>query len=255
MHIIETSRNKDWFELFSLPYIMYFLLLFFFSQLCWTSSIIISNEIQLKERILNVSSIEFNSSISLSNTVNIYSISLLSINGNGYSIDGQNQFICFNITDSFVTIQNIIITNRGKIANNIGGGFFIHRSTVDITNCYIYNNTAISGGGIYIESGSVVTILKTRIEQNEAEFSFFFYLFLYFKRRKERRKEGRKQRETYLICYLFAFLCMSHDYLFICSFEDPCCSDVSHLYSFNSFFPRLFYDINYYLVFFFNDIL
>jgi len=89
---------------------------------------------------------------------NVNLISLEALTGNSAyidstTIDGNNLSYVVSVT---LNRQNIQI--RGfSITNGLGTGLSIWPSTVSITNCHIYHNTASSGGGIVI-AGAAVTL-------------------------------------------------------------------------------------------------
>ncbi|MBQ6443574.1 MAG: Ig-like domain repeat protein [Methanosphaera sp.] len=93
-------------------------------------------------------------------------IKLLTIEGNGFIINGnsQHQFLTINSITN-VTINNITITNcygfdGGALKNRYGG-------TITITNSNITHNTADMGGAIYNNDG-ILSITNSNITHNTA---------------------------------------------------------------------------------------
>ncbi len=91
-------------------------------------------------------------------------------------IDGQRLDSCVLVNDqeTDANIQGFTLTNgQGHPSQysgrNRGGGILIdYQSTLNITNCMIKRNYAISGGGIYIRSNSNINISGTSIIYNYA---------------------------------------------------------------------------------------
>ena len=87
------------------------------------------------------------------------------INGNGYTISGNNAARIFNITKSS-TLNNITFVN-GKASGN--GGAISADADVVINNSKFINNTANNGGAIYISSqNSVISIKDSEFVNNSA---------------------------------------------------------------------------------------
>lgn len=101
--------------------------------------IIVNSENELLTALQNQnSSIELSSNIALTKSINIIHTSSITINGNGFSIDGQMQHLCFNISHS----QNIIL--KSLHVQNCLGGFHVHQSVIDVSASHIQNNSAVS---------------------------------------------------------------------------------------------------------------
>ena len=89
----------------------------------------------------------------------------LTINGNGKTINGDDQYRFLKIlSGTTVTINNIKITNCSL---NKGGAIF-SEGTLTITNSTLNNNTARDGGAIHNQYGNL-TIQCTNLTNNTAE--------------------------------------------------------------------------------------
>ncbi|MDL2247047.1 hypothetical protein LJB96_05475, partial [Methanobrevibacter sp. OttesenSCG-928-K11] len=94
------------------------------------------------------------------------------LDGNGSTVNGNNQARIFNITGTNVTIKNLILIN-GNAAN--GGAIYINNNNGNILNVYdsiFYNNTATEdGGAIYSGtiSGSTMNINNSTLYNNTAK--------------------------------------------------------------------------------------
>ena len=82
------------------------------------------------------------------------------INGNGYTINGQNKYQIFKITGNNVTIKNIIIVNATCAIYNNGYNFTVVNST-------FVNNSATNGGAIY-NDGSKFAVVNSIFINNSA---------------------------------------------------------------------------------------
>ena len=75
------------------------------------------------------------------------------IDGDGHTINGENQARIFNITANNVTLKNINFVN-GYSNDNGGAIFAIHN--LNMLNCHFENNHAKSGGAIYFYGNGMV---------------------------------------------------------------------------------------------------
>lgn len=91
----------------------------------------------------------------------------ITINGHGFTINGNNTVREFHIeTYGTVTLNNITFAN-GK--SNEGGAIYIGSGNVNINNCAFKNNNATNGGAIYGgESMEYLTIKDSTFENNNA---------------------------------------------------------------------------------------
>lgn len=71
----------------------------------------------------------------------------LTIEGNGYTISGDNKFRIFDVKGGMLTIQNLTMT-EGRSAGNGGAIRLRNRSQVTIMNSLLANNSARHGGAI-----------------------------------------------------------------------------------------------------------
>ena len=94
----------------------------------------------------------------------------IKINGNGFTISGNNTVREFHIeTENTVTLNNITFAN-GKAEN--GGAiykYYDQYGTLNINNCTFKNNNATNGGAIYGgDSKGEITIKDSTFENNNA---------------------------------------------------------------------------------------
>ena len=108
--------------------------------------------------------INIQSNIKLTNNTNLNTaIKTLTINGNGKSINGNNQYQFLDIrSDSKVTLKNLKITN----CNAKDGGAINNRGTLTIINSTLNNNQATSGGSIH--NKGTCTITNSTLSNNNA---------------------------------------------------------------------------------------
>ena len=101
---------------------------------------------------------------------------ILTFVDNGYEYkyggDGAAIYSGFEGSDSN-SIFNII--DGSKITNNsadrLGGGIYAKRSAINIDKSTIEKNSALNGGGVYLEGGSAEIKNESEIKENEARFS------------------------------------------------------------------------------------
>ena len=97
----------------------------------------------------------------------------VTINGNGFALDGNNsRRVIYINTGGALTLNNVIIRN-GNSADQ-GGGIFNDNGTLTITNSTISGNSASSGGGISNYFGTL-TITNTIISGNSADYGGGIY--------------------------------------------------------------------------------
>lgn len=99
---------------------------------------------------------------------------LLTINGSGATISGNNTVRVLDInTSANVTLNNVTISN-GNASGSYGGGISNAGGNLTITNSTISNNQAdTDGGGIYNDDGlfnavGIITVTNSTISNNEA---------------------------------------------------------------------------------------
>ena len=91
----------------------------------------------------------------------------LTIHGNGFTLNGNNQARIFNITAEKVTLENIIFINDHTDAN--GGAIFINGPFANsIINSTFINNSAYNGGAIYINGASESNTIGGEFRDNTA---------------------------------------------------------------------------------------
>ncbi|WP_335645367.1 Ig-like domain repeat protein [Methanosphaera sp. BMS] len=133
----------------------------------------VSNYAELKNALNSTDedvTININSNITLpaSPTLNT-NIKTLTINGNSYTINGNNKYRFLNITSNqMVNINNITITNCH--AQDLGGAIYNERGNLTINNSNLTQNTATGqnngyGGAIY-NNGGTLTITDSNLTQN-----------------------------------------------------------------------------------------
>ncbi|AGN16734.1 Ig-like domain-containing protein [Methanobrevibacter sp. AbM4] len=77
----------------------------------------------------------------------------ITINGNGYTINGLNQAEAFNIKSNNVTFINCTFINTNS--TNYGGAIYSNKSNnTKIINCNFINSTGKSGGGVFLFGGN-----------------------------------------------------------------------------------------------------
>ncbi|MCF0226819.1 MAG: hypothetical protein HUK28_05890, partial [Methanobrevibacter sp.] len=98
----------------------------------------------------------------------------ITIDGKGYTIDGNGKSRIFNITDGItVTLKNITIINGynnfnpNDPAKSAGGAITVKSSTLFIEDCIFKNSSPSSRGGAISTSGNITVINSTFIN-NEA---------------------------------------------------------------------------------------
>ena len=110
--------------------------------------------------------ININNDIQLTGSITINNaIKTLTVNGNGKTINGNNNYCFLNINHPInLTIYNTIITNcnNSDITPHSGGAIYMSidsaDSNIDITNSSFLNNTAGSSGAISIYKSTLTTI-------------------------------------------------------------------------------------------------
>jgi len=114
--------------------------------------------------------ININSDIKLKNSINVNeNIYLLTINGNGKTIDGNNKYSFLNTTHSnTIDIKNIKVMNC--YSETDGGAIYNDIGRLTIINSTISNNRAKNtGGAIYTYSGTL-KIINSTLNNNQAEY-------------------------------------------------------------------------------------
>ena len=71
--------------------------------------------------------------------------------------------------------NSTISNNQGEVGGGygggsalLGGGFYILGGSVTLSNCVIFNNTAVHGGGGFYVSGGSVTLSNSVVSSNKA---------------------------------------------------------------------------------------
>ncbi|MYD09199.1 MAG: hypothetical protein F4X02_04060 [Chloroflexi bacterium] len=92
----------------------------------------------------------------------------VTINGKGYSIDGDNRFRVFEVLGANVVFKNLRLTN-GNSPGADGGAIYAHSaSEILISNMTFTNNSARSGGAVAVLGGKV-GIYNSRFTDNSAD--------------------------------------------------------------------------------------
>ncbi len=94
----------------------------------------------------------------------------LTINGNGYTINGDNQACLINIYDSTVNLNGLNFINGNSTVFSVGGGVYAQNSTVIIGNCNFSNNTCPVYGGAISSVNSTITITDSGFNDNQAKY-------------------------------------------------------------------------------------
>ena len=116
--------------------------------------------------------IELSRNITISETVTISERDSLTINGNGFAIDGDMIVRCLSISKSVVYLMDLIITNCYLAKNSIdggGGGLIIDFSVLSMERCIVFGNVAnqSQGGGLFAYSSNV-SIVESYVANNRA---------------------------------------------------------------------------------------
>ena len=98
------------------------------------------------------------------------------IDGNGYTINGNNQARIFYIDANNVTLKNIRFINANASSEDFmfygGAIFFVKESNGNVTGCSFENNRAIIGGGaIYCDDKTNVTVTGCNFTGNTLTYS------------------------------------------------------------------------------------
>ncbi|MBE6488163.1 MAG: hypothetical protein E7Z86_05570 [Methanosphaera stadtmanae] len=88
---------------------------------------------------------------------------VLTIDGNGQTINGHQQQV-FYIIDASMILKNITITNA---FSDRGGAIFNYKGTLTVSNSTFNNNLALSGGAIYNNVGKL-TVTHSTFTNNQA---------------------------------------------------------------------------------------
>ena len=105
--------------------------------------------------------------ITLTNNTNVDSaIKILTINGNGKTVNGKDKYQFLNITSNIhLTINNITITR----CNATNGGVISFNGSGELLNCTFLNNSAdMYGGAIYSYSKEIININNSIFSNNKA---------------------------------------------------------------------------------------
>ncbi|MDO5852341.1 MAG: hypothetical protein Q4Q23_07625, partial [Methanobacteriaceae archaeon] len=92
----------------------------------------------------------------------------ITINGDGFTIDGMNNGRIFQInTDGNLTLNNMTLT-KGTTTNTDCGAIYNNGGTLTINNCTLTNNTANSLGGAIYNTGGTINITNSILTHNNA---------------------------------------------------------------------------------------
>jgi uncharacterized repeat protein (TIGR01451 family) len=84
-------------------------------------------------------------------------------------VDGDNLSRVFHVYPSkTVTFANLGIT-KGADSVDVGAGILGEQADVTLTNCYVHENLAYGGGGIFALGGSL-TVIESFIDKNKADY-------------------------------------------------------------------------------------
>ena len=97
----------------------------------------------------------------------VESFDTVTINGNGYALDGSNTYSILEVEEDAILNLNNVIVRNGYIDDYGGGIFGYPYSTINITGSTITNNHSTDdGGGIFVAPESVLTITSSVISGN-----------------------------------------------------------------------------------------
>ncbi|MEM7118790.1 MAG: GEVED domain-containing protein [Chloroflexota bacterium] len=106
---------------------------------------------------------------------------VLTINGNGYTIDGGNAHRPFKVTDGTVVINNVTLKN-GRSPDNechiytCGGAVFVgENAVVTINNSTLHDNEATAGGAILADG--LFTLNNSTVYNNDARWGGAIYVW------------------------------------------------------------------------------
>ena len=102
----------------------------------------------------------------------------LTINGNGFTIDGNGKVRIMDIGKSTVVLNNINFINGNTNAQYSGGGAIKCKGDLTINNCSFVNNTADSEGGAIQCSGNL-NVDASNFMNNRAEIAGAVHWFTY----------------------------------------------------------------------------
>ncbi len=92
-------------------------------------------------------------------------LSTINIEGDGYSISGDDQFRIFHVDeDASLTIRNILLT-RGYAER---GGAILNQGLVNVIDSQLNDNSAAHGGAIY-NAGGALTVESSAFDGNKVE--------------------------------------------------------------------------------------
>lgn len=140
----------------------------------------VSNEDEFVSAVITGNTIELTSDIKLSRTLEITNIGDLSIDGQGFSIDGvssngySSKKKCISIESSNVTILNTHIKNCDNNVDFKGGGISLHLSRVvllkiNITSCVTRIDSDYGyGGAVFADVGAVLVLSSCIFSLNSA---------------------------------------------------------------------------------------
>ena len=107
----------------------------------------------------------------------------ITINGNGYTIDGNNTARIFKVTDNGnLTLINLTLTqgqgqDDGPNDMNVGGAIYVNNSNITIIDSNITQNNATNGGAIYTNDNCNVTINGSLFTKNTAINGSSIYIY------------------------------------------------------------------------------
>ena len=114
--------------------------------------------------------IELGSTIILLETVTISERDSLTINGNGFAIDGDFSVRCLWINSSVVYLNELTVSNC--YSNYNGGGLFVEYSFISMTGCVIIGNIASECGGGLFAFNSSIFLIQSNVSYNQAVIHF-----------------------------------------------------------------------------------
>jgi hypothetical protein len=104
-------------------------------------------------------------------TINSDGGNLLTINGNGATISGNNAVRVLYINSSATVMINNLTINGGRADGGSGGGISNLGGALTLTNSTVSGNSAYRGGGIANLGGGVLTLTNSTVSVNSASSS------------------------------------------------------------------------------------
>lgn len=110
---------------------------------------------------INIAATFTNDTITLTNgALSIDVLPSLTINGNGVTVDANQQSLALDVYNSTLSLDNIVITG-GRDIRSGGGGINVNESSMSLSNSSVLGNVSTEGAGIFANASSVDVINST----------------------------------------------------------------------------------------------